>query len=257
MATHSSILAWEIPWTEEPRGLQSMGSQRVGHDWATKPPPPLSLSKMSHVRPLPQFCGRGTRLPRWVSWGLLLKLGIMYFALSLMQQLGLQNRKRLELCQLVLSDLHTMQWTFKIHSTMAFHKHFGISVDTEVAKTVQRNPTTLHMVSLSGYGSHNWCNTRIRKLTWVRCVYMVLCYRITRVGSGTTVDNTELFHAHRDFPLAPSCSQTQSPPPPLRRSPSLQLCHFENVTEVESHCMWLLRWMFFMWFIQVTACINT
>ena len=28
MATHSSILAWEIPWTEEPRGLQSMGSQR-------------------------------------------------------------------------------------------------------------------------------------------------------------------------------------------------------------------------------------
>ena len=32
MATHSSILAWEIPWTEEPSGLQSMGSQRVGHD---------------------------------------------------------------------------------------------------------------------------------------------------------------------------------------------------------------------------------
>ena len=32
MATHSSILAWEIPRTEEPAGLQSMGSQRVGHD---------------------------------------------------------------------------------------------------------------------------------------------------------------------------------------------------------------------------------
>ena len=32
MATHSSILAWEIPWTEEPGGLQSMGSQRVRHD---------------------------------------------------------------------------------------------------------------------------------------------------------------------------------------------------------------------------------
>ena len=36
MATHSSILAWEIPWTEEPGGLQSMGLQRVGHDLATK-----------------------------------------------------------------------------------------------------------------------------------------------------------------------------------------------------------------------------
>ena len=32
MATHSSILAWIIPWTEEPSGLQSMDSQRVGHD---------------------------------------------------------------------------------------------------------------------------------------------------------------------------------------------------------------------------------
>ena len=32
MAPHSSILAWRIPWMEEPGGLQSMGSQRVGHD---------------------------------------------------------------------------------------------------------------------------------------------------------------------------------------------------------------------------------
>ena len=35
MATHSSSLAWKIPWTEEPGRLQSMVSQRVGHDWAT------------------------------------------------------------------------------------------------------------------------------------------------------------------------------------------------------------------------------
>ena len=33
--THFSILAWRIPWTEEPGGLQSMGSQRVSHDWVT------------------------------------------------------------------------------------------------------------------------------------------------------------------------------------------------------------------------------
>ena len=36
MAAHSSILAWDIPWTEEPGGLQSMGSQRVRHNLATK-----------------------------------------------------------------------------------------------------------------------------------------------------------------------------------------------------------------------------
>ena len=40
MATHSSTLAWKIPWTEKPGRLQSMGLQRVGHDWATS----LSLS---------------------------------------------------------------------------------------------------------------------------------------------------------------------------------------------------------------------
>ena len=46
MATHSSILAWEIPWMEEPGRLQSMGLQRVGHDWATS----LSLT-YSYYKP--------------------------------------------------------------------------------------------------------------------------------------------------------------------------------------------------------------
>ena len=36
IATHFSILAWRIPWTEESGGLQSMGSQRAGHDLATE-----------------------------------------------------------------------------------------------------------------------------------------------------------------------------------------------------------------------------
>ena len=35
MAPHSGTLAWKVPWTEEPGGLQSMGSLRVGHYWAT------------------------------------------------------------------------------------------------------------------------------------------------------------------------------------------------------------------------------
>ena len=44
MATRSSILAWKIPWTEEPGGLQSMGSHRVGHNLATNPPPIANIS---------------------------------------------------------------------------------------------------------------------------------------------------------------------------------------------------------------------
>ena len=41
MATHSSILAWRMPWTEEPGGLQSMGSQRVRHEFGDFPGCPV------------------------------------------------------------------------------------------------------------------------------------------------------------------------------------------------------------------------
>ena len=55
MATHSSTLAWKIPWTEEPGRLQSMGSQRVGHNSA----PSLSVFTFMHWRgkwqPTPGF----------------------------------------------------------------------------------------------------------------------------------------------------------------------------------------------------------
>ena len=55
MATHSSARAWEIPWTEEPGRLQSMGSWRVGHDWVAS----LSLFTFMHWRrkwqPTPVF----------------------------------------------------------------------------------------------------------------------------------------------------------------------------------------------------------
>ena len=44
IATHSSTLVWEIPWTEEPGGLQSMGSQRIKHSWATNTVFPLIIS---------------------------------------------------------------------------------------------------------------------------------------------------------------------------------------------------------------------
>ena len=62
---HSSTLAWKIPWTEEPSRLQSMGSRRVGHNWATS----LSLFTFMHWRrkwqPTPVFLpgesrGRGS-----------------------------------------------------------------------------------------------------------------------------------------------------------------------------------------------------
>ena len=73
MAPHSSTLAWKIPWMEEPGRLQSMGSLRVGHDWATS----LSLFTFTHWRrkwqPTPVFLpgesqGRGSLAGRRL-WG--------------------------------------------------------------------------------------------------------------------------------------------------------------------------------------------
>ena len=53
MATHSSILAWEIPWTEETGGLQSVGSQRVGLDLAPKQPQSLYYKCLPAKGPTP------------------------------------------------------------------------------------------------------------------------------------------------------------------------------------------------------------
>ena len=50
MASHSSILAWEVPWTEEPDGLQSIESQRVGRDFGSKPPSVDSGTELLSVK---------------------------------------------------------------------------------------------------------------------------------------------------------------------------------------------------------------
>ena len=52
MATHSSILAWRIPWTQEPGGLQSMGSQRVKHNISGK-----MLARGATIEPHPPWDG--------------------------------------------------------------------------------------------------------------------------------------------------------------------------------------------------------
>ena len=66
-ATHSSILAWRIPWTEEPGGLHSIGSQRVRHDWATNTHECLHAHTHTHthththklkLRPTSFYCGK-------------------------------------------------------------------------------------------------------------------------------------------------------------------------------------------------------
>ena len=49
MATRSNILAWKIPWTEDPGGLESMGSKRIGHDLPTKQQHPYVTEYITHL----------------------------------------------------------------------------------------------------------------------------------------------------------------------------------------------------------------
>ena len=71
MATHSSTLAWKIPWRKEPGRLQSMGSQRVRHDWATSMS--MSMSKgrgktsgasVVSIWPVPYTCALYSEVPQ-------------------------------------------------------------------------------------------------------------------------------------------------------------------------------------------------
>ena len=63
MDTHSSILAWRIPWTEEPGRLQSMGSLGVGHKWATKRLPIIQQAPVCYCQLL--WCSNCLRCHHW------------------------------------------------------------------------------------------------------------------------------------------------------------------------------------------------
>ena len=65
MTSHSSVLAWRIPWTEEPGGLQSIQSQRVGHDWSDLAPAPNQLPDSSLSYPM---CSSGNRMIQLSCW---------------------------------------------------------------------------------------------------------------------------------------------------------------------------------------------
>ena len=73
MATHSSILAWKISWTEEPGGLQSMGSQRVRHDWATNTTHKITVTiknipeNLEFLSLSPEFIGKNVDCRAWLT----------------------------------------------------------------------------------------------------------------------------------------------------------------------------------------------
>ena len=101
MATHSSVLAWRIPWTEEPGKLQSMGSQRIRHEWATKHTTPHTHLLESYVidELLIRKCfwyictmanENGSNMWRW-KWRITIMLGIKVVEKERLQSLICKN----------------------------------------------------------------------------------------------------------------------------------------------------------------------
>ena len=115
MATHSSILAWKIPWTEKPSGLQSMASQRVGHDLATENAHNLLIN--------------------WSAFKIKSNLLFVSISHSFLSKCTQWVRKLLVLCLLLISHIYTA-WKGNIS--------FPINVSADLAPVAVMLVYTLH-----------------------------------------------------------------------------------------------------------------
>ena len=122
MATHSSTLAWKIPWMEEPGRLQSMGSWRVGHDWATS----LSLFTFMHWRrkwqPTPVFLPGESQGWRSLVGCHLWDCTELDRTEVMQQQQQQQQQKSFVLCLFIRSppSTHSNHWSFYISIILRF-----------------------------------------------------------------------------------------------------------------------------------------
>ena len=97
MATHSSILAWRIPpWTEKPGRLQSMGSQKVGHSWATKPSTAQEDETLKKMHSLQKMTSR--------------KLGECYHTKGAGGSMGGKNEFRSQATACPMCEIHSLHF---------------------------------------------------------------------------------------------------------------------------------------------------
>ena len=149
MALHSTTLAWKIPWMEEPDGLQSMGSRRVGHDWVTS----LSHFTFMHWR------------RKWQSTPVFLPGES-------------QGRGSLVGCRLWgCTELDTTEMTQQQHS---WRMEKGMTTHSSIL--VWRIPQTEEPAGLQSVGSqrvrHYWSSLAQHSTTWLIIFYYFQVYHI-------------------------------------------------------------------------------
>ena len=163
MATHSSTLAWKIPWMEEPGRLQSMGPLRVGHDWATS----LWLFTFIHWRrkwqPTPVFLPRESQ-----GWGSLVA-AVYGFAQSWtrLKWLSSSNKKKIRVYLILCLDFVTCfilvpeNHVFTESSSRTSYCFFGSKVSPSILIIIVVNKNTL-ILSLA------WCSFSFTTQTMVQ-----------------------------------------------------------------------------------------
>ena len=167
IATHSRILAWRIQWIEEPGGLQSMGSQRVGHDWATK----QQNIYIKWVRKLfPGILASGSdnnfRTPMILSveaFDTLYKC-VLYEVVSLPESLGSNSRSLRQIFYLSLPNIYT--WKHKIHKLWKIKHNVQLSSsDHKVNFSCLREQRNLNQRVILNFTLSQWL---LAVICWVK-----------------------------------------------------------------------------------------
>ena len=119
MAPHSSTLAWKIPWTEEPGGLQSMGSLRVGHDWVLHFHFSLSCTGEGNGSPLQCSCLENAR-DGGAWWAAV--YGVAQSRTRLKWLSSSSSSNSIVNCRLsVIPQISRTHWTSMTHWTVTLH----------------------------------------------------------------------------------------------------------------------------------------
>ena len=164
MAPHSSTLAWKIPWTEEPGGLQSMGSLRVRHNWATS----LSHIGRGNGNPLQCSCLENPRDGRaW--WAAVYGVAQRHYWSDLAAAAASRGHLRLQIRGLTITIFHCSEMVQYLHfqagwlrRTITVVEHFlfskcWFSLWRHIVfyqTDMRRNPITLSKVSLTSWNWH-------------------------------------------------------------------------------------------------------
>ena len=135
MATHSSVLAWRIPWTGDPGGLQSMESQRIGQDWTHTPTP---------VYPFAPFCFLETWLLHFLYFSLFGK--IIYLSKAHLYKDNLYNNK----IKYPLQKFNNIKISIKTTYKQIIIYHCQIRVD-------------IIYIRMAYFQASYWCKIHVRK----------------------------------------------------------------------------------------------